>query len=53
MLDAGVDVKNRMDWLGHVSDRVNMIYSHSGDLARLLASEAVWQTLKVARAELE
>jgi hypothetical protein len=30
-----------MDRLGHVTDRVNLIYSHSGDEAQLAASEAI------------
>jgi integrase len=48
MLNEGVDVKTRMDRLGHTHDRVNMIYSHAGDKAQLAASEAVWQKLKTA-----
>jgi len=51
MLDEGVDVKTRMDRLGHVSDRVNMIYSHAGDAAQRAASELVWQKLKKAAAQ--
>ncbi len=48
MLDEGVDLKTRMDRLGHVSERVNMIYSHTGDAARQAAAEVVWQKLKTA-----
>jgi integrase len=51
MLNAGVDMKTRMDRLGHTHDRVNMIYSHAGDQAQIAASEAVWQTLKTAESE--
>ena len=51
MLNEGVDVKTRMDRLGHTHDRVNIIYSHAGDQAQKAASEAVWQTLKTAEAE--
>ena len=48
MLNEGVDMKTRMDRLGHAHDRTNIIYSHAGDQAQLAASEAVWQTLKTA-----
>jgi len=48
MLNEGVDMKTRMDRLGHTTDRVNIIYSHAGDQAQLAASEAVWQKLKAA-----
>ncbi len=34
MMNEGVDVATRMDRLGHVTDRVNLIYSHSGDEAQ-------------------
>ena len=51
MLNEGVDVKTRMDRLGHTHDRVNIIYSHAGDQAQLAASEAVWQKLKTAESE--
>ena len=51
--DEGVDVKTRMDRLGHTQDRVNIIYSHAGDQAQLAASEAVWQKLKPAESELK
>jgi integrase len=51
MLNEGVDVKTRMDRLGHTQDRVNIIYSHAGDQAQKAASEAVWQTLKTAETE--
>ena len=33
-MSEGVDVKTRMDRLGHTHDRVN-IYSHAGDQAQL------------------
>ena len=48
MLNEGVDMKTRMDRLGHTHDRVNLIYSHAGDQAQLAASEVVWQKLKAA-----
>jgi integrase len=51
MLNEGVDVKTRMDRLGHTHDRVNIIYSHAGDQAQKAASDAVWQTLKTAESE--
>jgi integrase len=51
MLAAGVDVKTRMDRLGHVSENTNMIYSHVGDAAQLAASEAIWKRLEAARKE--
>ena len=53
MLNEGVDVKTRMDRLGHVSENTNMIYSHVGDATQLAASAAIWQRLEVARKELE
>jgi integrase len=53
MLNEGVDVKTRMDRLGHAHDRVNIIYSHAGDQAQLAASQAVWQKLKTAESELK
>jgi integrase len=46
MLAEGVDVKTRMDRLGHVNDRVNIIYSHANDEAQMQASELIWQNLK-------
>jgi integrase len=53
MLSEGVDVKTRMDRLGHVSENTNMIYSHVGDEAQLAASEAIERRLEEARKELE
>jgi integrase len=53
MLNEGVDVKTRMDRLGHATDRVNIIYSHAGDQAQLAASEAVWQKLKTAESQIQ
>jgi integrase len=53
MLSEGVDVKARMDRLGHVSENTNMIYSHVGDEAQLAASEAIERRLEEARKELE
>ena len=53
MLNEGVDVKTRMDRLGHTHDRVNIIYSHAGDQAQLAASAAVWRRLKTAESELK
>ncbi len=51
MLNEGVDMKTRMDRLGHTHDRVNLIYSHAGEQAQLAASEVVWQKLKAAGSE--
>jgi len=48
MLNEGVDMKTRMDRLGHTTDRVNIVYSHAGDQAQSAASQAVWQKLKAA-----
>jgi integrase len=53
MMNEGVDVATRMDRLGHVTDRVNLIYSHAGDQAQLAASEAIERKLEAAREELE
>ena len=53
MLNEGLDVKTRMDRLGHVSENTNMIYFHVGNAAQLAASDAIGQRLKVARKELE
>lgn len=53
MLDEGVDVATRMDRLGHVTDRVNLIYSHSGDETQLAASEAIQRRLDTARERLK
>jgi integrase len=53
MLNEGVDVATRMDRLGHVSDRVNLIYSHSEDQAQLAASQAIERRLDAARADLQ
>jgi integrase len=53
MLNEGVDVATRMDRLGHVTDRVNLIYSHSGDEAQLAASKAIERRLEAARVGLE
>ncbi len=46
MLKEGVDVKTRMDRLGHVSDKTNLIYSHVGDAAQLAASTAIDRCLE-------
>ncbi len=51
MLNDGVDVKNRMDRLGHVTDRVNIIYSHSGEAAQKQAPEVIWKCLEAAAAQ--
>jgi integrase len=51
MLNEGVDMRTRMDRLGHTHDRVNILYSHAGDEAQLEASEAVWQKLNAAGSE--
>ena len=53
MLDEGVDVKTRMDRMGHVSDRVNMIYSHGADATQRKAAQIVWERLKSAQAQLQ
>jgi len=53
MMNEGVDVATRMDRLGHVTDRVNLIYSHSGDAAQMAASEAIERKLEAARERLE
>src|SRR5215471_6031088 len=53
MMNEGVDVATRMDRLGHVTDRVNLIYSHSGDAAQMAASEAIERKLEAAREWLE
>ena len=53
MMNEGMDVATRMDRLGHVTDRVNLIYSHSGDEAQLAASEAIERRLEAARDTLE
>jgi integrase len=51
MLNEGVDMKTRMDRLGHTHDRVNIIYSHAGDQVQIAAAKAVWQKLKTAESE--
>jgi integrase len=53
MLNEGVDVATLMDRLGHVTDRVNLIYSHSGDEAQMAASKAIERRLDAAREGLE
>jgi len=53
MLNEGVDVATRMDRLGHVSDRVNLIYSHSEDQAQVAASQTIERRLDAARANLQ
>ena len=53
MMNEGMDVATRMDRLGHVTSRVNLIYSHSGDEAQLAASEAIERRLEAARDTLE
>ena len=53
MMNEGVDVATRMDRLGHVTDRVNLIYSHAGDAAQMAASEAIERKLEAARQQLE
>jgi len=52
MLNEGVDVATRMDRLGHVNDRVNLIYSHPEDRSQLAASEAIERRLDAVRAGL-
>ncbi len=53
MLTEGVDVKTRMDRLGHVNDRVNIIYSHASDQAQLQASELIMKKLEAAGSQLK
>ena len=53
MLAEGVDVKTRMDRLGHVNDRVNIIHSHANDEAQMQASELIWQNLMAAGLQLK
>ena len=53
MMNEGVDVATRMDRLGHVTDRVNLIYGHVGDQAQRAASEAIERKLEAVREELE
>lgn len=53
MLNEGADVKTRMDRLGHVNDRINLIYSHVDDAAQKHASEAIWKVMESARTKLE
>ena len=54
MLAEGVDVKTRMDRLGHVNDRVNIIiYSHASDQTQLQASELIMKKLEAAGSQLK
>jgi integrase len=53
MLAEGVDVKTRMDRLGHVNDRVNIIYSHASDQAQLQASVLIMKQITVVRSQLK
>lgn len=48
MLDGGVDLKTRMDRLGHVSEHTNMIYSHGADTANRAAPDLLMQKFKPA-----
>jgi hypothetical protein len=43
----------RVDRLGHVSDRVNLIYSHCEDQSQMAASEAIERRLDAARTGLQ
>jgi hypothetical protein len=52
IMNEGVDVAIRMDRLGHVTDRVKLIDSHSGDETQLAASEAIQRRLDAARERL-
>ena len=52
MLSEDVDVKTRMDRLGHVSENPNIMYSLVGDEAQLAASEAIERRLEKNREEL-
>ena len=53
MLNEGGDVRIRIDRLGHLSDKTNLIYSHVGDAAQLVATTAIEQCLEAARKQLE
>jgi len=53
MLNEGVGIATRMDRLGHVSDQVNLIYSHSEDQDQVAASQAIERSLDVARRKLQ
>jgi hypothetical protein len=53
MLKERVDVATRMDRLGHVSDRVNLIYSYSEDQSQIADSEAIERRLDAARRGLQ
>jgi hypothetical protein len=53
MMNEGVNVATRMDRLGHVTDRINLIYGHVGDQAQVAASEAIERKLEAARQELK
>ena len=52
MLNEGVDVAIHMGRLGHVSDRVNLIFSRPGDRSQTAASEAIERRLDAVRAGL-
>ena len=43
----------RMDRLGHVTDQINLIYSHSEDQSQIAASGAIERRLDAARKKLE
>jgi hypothetical protein len=53
MLAEGVDLKTRMDRLGHVSDPANIFYSQVNDQAQLQASELIMQKLEAAGSQLK
>jgi hypothetical protein len=53
MLAEGADVKTRMDCLGHVNHRVNIIYSHANDEAQMQASQLICQNLKAVGSQLK
>lgn len=48
MLNEDVEAKARLDRMAHVSEGVNMIYSHVENIAQRATSEVVWRKLKMA-----
>jgi hypothetical protein len=41
-------MKEPVDHLGHIHERVNMIYTYAGDEPQRAASPAVWQTFQMS-----
>jgi len=52
LLNAGVDMAVRQDWLGHATSEVNLIYSHLNDQSQLSAAELIAKQLDAAEARL-